>query len=63
MYDIAPDCDAVAVMTQQENTKVSGQVAMEDGGCKTCPGLWCFFVSGFAKIRDASMKTNKGNKK
>ena len=40
LYSIPADYDAVAGMTQQENTKVSGQVAMEGGGCKVCPGLW-----------------------
>ena len=55
MYDIPPDCDAVAAMTQQENTQVSAQAAMEGGGCKTCPGLWWHFVRGFAQIQDVSM--------
>ena len=55
LYSIPADYDAVAGMTQQENTKVSLQVAMVGGGCKACPGICDNILRGFGKIRDSTM--------
>ena len=47
LYSIPADYDAVAGMTQQENTKVSLQVAIVGGGCKACPGICDNILRGF----------------